>query len=290
MGTSKAVGTMPPEKKKMKKRVQEEEVVEEEPPSPQGGPQRAQRRAFPESAGTGVHKDGRILSYITPEGRSSWFCRYGWLVKDVVGDSPETMVANCRARTLGANALFLLHVLILAGLLGSWADSSGSANTAQLGAALAVTALWTQYVLALRPWASMLVVLVELVPSCMEMVVLVMALLQAAHASMSTPPSTVCMVLLFVEVAFVALVEFLRTVVVISAMFSASTSRNLPDRQTKVRDNPSAGGGMHGGGALAGLGCAHTPVCILCAQVQPLRKPPAAVGTQQSIVNAAGGR
>ena len=240
MGNSKAVDTMPPERKK-KKRIQEE-VLEEEPESPRG-PQRTQRRMFPESAGTGVHRDGRILSYITPEGRSAWFCRYGWLVKDVVGDRPETMVANCRARTLGANALFLLHVLALAGLLGSWADSSGSISTVQLGTALAIKALWTQYVLAFRPWASMLAVLVELVPSCMEMVVLIMALLQAAHATMSTPPSSVCLVLLFIEVAFVALVELLRTGAVISSMLSASASRKLPDRRTKVRDDP-AGGGM----------------------------------------------
>ena len=143
MGTAKAINIMPVVKKKKKKptdeeleeaqRQQEAEQAAREAAKKLPAP-RAQRRELPESAGTGIHKDGRTLYYITPEGRSAWFCRFGWLVKDIVGSDPETMAANCRPRSLIANALFLLHVSILAGLFAGWpVDGDGSVSTVQVG-------------------------------------------------------------------------------------------------------------------------------------------------------------
>ena len=141
MGTAKAVNIMPVEKKKKKKKPTNEELEEaqREQEAEQAAREaakkparRALRQELPESAGTGVHKDGRTLYYITPEGRSAWFCRYGWLVKDIVGIDPETMAANCRPRSLIANALFLVHVSILAGLFAGWPDGDGSVSTVQV--------------------------------------------------------------------------------------------------------------------------------------------------------------
>ena len=245
MGNQKAVDYMPPEKKKKKRKKRQVVPTEEEPEAgadASGGAKglwgaRALRQNIPEAAGTGIHKDGRTLHYITPEGRSAWFCRYGWLVKDVVGTEPETMAANCRVRALAANALFSIHVLALAGLLAGWVGSGSSgSSTPQLGTALAIKAIWTQYVLAIRPYASGLALLVEVVPSCMELVVLVMGLLQASGAAMSTPPSTIIMVLVFAEVGFVSLVELVRALVVVHSMFNASSTRQKAVRTTKVSE------------------------------------------------------
>ena len=238
MGNQKAIDFMPPEKKKKRKKRQvvlvEEEVVDAQGGAAGGWAARAMRQEIPESAGTGIHKDGRTLHYITPEGRSAWFCRYGWLVKDIVGIDPETMAMNCRVRTLAANALFVLHLLALAGILAGWVGSNLQASTPQLGTALAIKAIWTQYVLAFRPYASGLALLAEVIPSCMELVVFVMALLQASNASMSTPPSIVIMVLMFAEVGFVSLVELIRALVVVHSMFAASSARKRAVRMTQV--------------------------------------------------------
>ena len=244
MGTSKAINIMPLPKKKKKKKPSDEEVekAERQREADEAAareaakkPARTLRRELPESAGTGIHKDGRTLYYITPEGRSAWFCRYGWLVKDIVGIDPETMAANCRPRSLIANVLFLLHISILAGLFAGWAGSDGSVSTVQLGTALAIKALWTQYVLAIRPYASLWAVIAELIPSCLEVVVLIMALLQASHATMSTPPSTVCMMMLFAEVGFVSLVEAVRALLVVQHIFTSATAKKAAERQSKVQ-------------------------------------------------------
>ena len=243
MGNQKAIDFMPPEKKNKRKKRQVVPVEEEDNADAQGGAAggwaaRAMRQEIPESAGTGIHKDGRTLHYITPEGRSAWFCRYGWLVKDVVGTDPETMAMNCRMRTLAANALFVLHLLALAGILSGWTVGSldlQASGTPQLGTALAIKAIWTQYVLAFRPYASGLALMAEVIPSCMELVVFVMALLQASNASMSTPPSIVIMVLMFAEVGFVSLVELIRALFVVRSMFAASSARKRAVRMTQVR-------------------------------------------------------
>lgn len=46
--------------------------------------------------GTEQDKNGRILYFCSAEARSIWFCRFGWLVKDVVGTDWESMVNNGR--------------------------------------------------------------------------------------------------------------------------------------------------------------------------------------------------
>lgn len=80
------------------------------------------------------------------------------------------------SRALVANALFVTHMVAMAGLFGGFAGTTTS--TVQLAAALSVKALWVQYIIALRPYASVLVLLVELVPSVMELLVLVFGLIQ----------------------------------------------------------------------------------------------------------------
>lgn len=86
------------------------------------------------------------------------------------------MCAPVCSRALVANALFVTHMVAMAGLLGGFAGTTTS--TVQLAAALSVKALWVQYIIALRPYASVLVLLVELVPSVMELLVLVFGLIQ----------------------------------------------------------------------------------------------------------------
>ena len=70
MGNQKAIDFMPPEKKNKRKKRQVVPVEEEDNADAQGGAAggwaaRAMRQEIPESAGTGMHKDGRTLHYIT---------------------------------------------------------------------------------------------------------------------------------------------------------------------------------------------------------------------------------
>ncbi len=128
-------------------------------------------------------RDGRAVFLTTPDDKSAFCAKYGWLVDDVVGtagkDEPQTEVRararprlssvrrrgvcphaarlthlrfgcsrssqamdRCHWRWLMANALSLLHVALLGGILGGWAPQTQS--TAQLAAALAVKAAFTQ--------------------------------------------------------------------------------------------------------------------------------------------------
>jgi hypothetical protein len=193
-------------------------------------------REIDESDGISVDpSSGRTLNFVTSEGRSAWFCRFGWLVNDVVGVNPETMVAHCRPVMLTANVWFVVQSILMAGLVGGWGGGLNPVSTVQLGCALAVKVAWFQYLLACRPYASTVVLLTELVPTILEVLVLIMALLQASSAaSLSTPPATICVVMLFIEVAVVVTTELVRSVILSVGFMMARRQRETLNE--KVRD------------------------------------------------------
>ncbi len=107
------------------------------------------RKPNPALSPPGPPQDGLPISFVTPEGRSAWFCRHGWLVKDIVGSDPATMQGQCRPVKLAANALFLVQAVVVAGLLAGWAGAD-AVSSVQLGVSLGVKVVWLQYVLAYR--------------------------------------------------------------------------------------------------------------------------------------------
>ncbi len=133
---------------------------------------------------TSSRRTNHAQFYATGEERSRWFCRYGFLINDVVGTHPASQLRHCRTSHLIANALYFLHVGLMAALLGGWAVREESA--VQLALLLAVKAVWVQYMLAVRPYASVITLVMELAPSLMEVLILVFAFIQREHIQVSS--------------------------------------------------------------------------------------------------------
>lgn len=95
----------------------------------------------------GRSKAGHIIWYTSSQDKSAWFCRYGWLVHDIVGnegpqESQERAMSRSHWRHLIANAVFFVHMCAMAGIMGGWASYSGSAI--QVGLAIGIKAVYTQ--------------------------------------------------------------------------------------------------------------------------------------------------
>eukprot|EP00955_Chlamydomonas_euryale_P016651 177897-Chlamydomonas_euryale.AAC.1 len=132
----------------------------------------------PIDLGAVTTEDGRTLHFTSLGGRSAWWARYGWLIADVVGRAPDTQLRQCRVRCTLANALFALQMAAMAGLMGGFDPRPHAVSSAQMGGALAVHALWVQYVVAVRPFASLWDVAAELLPSVLQVLVLAFGLAQ----------------------------------------------------------------------------------------------------------------
>ena len=126
--------------------------------------------------------------------------------------------SKCRSRFLIGNTLFFLHVALLAGFLGGGAGKGSS--TPLMVALLVVKGIYAQYLLAFRPFASTAALLVEIAPSLLEVLLFIFAFMQQLAVSMSPSPSVICIVLVYVEVVLVTLVELVRSVMLIAAIFS----------------------------------------------------------------------
>lgn len=191
LGTVQAVDTMPapsrPSRKKRAKRLSSGGHSDDEEVAPAKLKTAAPPKVStgdPEVVGEGRTKDGKKIYFSSALARSAFFCRYGWLVNDVVGREQATMANHAQSRYLIANALYALQLAGMAAVIAAWASSTTS--SVQLGITLGIKAVWLQYVLAFRPFASVVVLIIEVLPSVLELLVFIFALLQVKPASLTS--------------------------------------------------------------------------------------------------------
>ncbi|KAG2443528.1 hypothetical protein HXX76_001880 [Chlamydomonas incerta] len=195
------------------------------------------------TAGSGNYESGPGGAP-THDGRSAFCASYGWLVADVVGNTDESALSRGgQRRYLVANVVSLLRTLLLAGLLGGWAARTAAGSMLQVIAVIAVNAGWLQYLLAVRPYVSILGLVAEAVVSGLECVLLVLAALAQGRVRMSPSPATLAIVTLFIALGVVVALELVRTVLV--TIYIVKRMQQAADDA----DEASAGGTGKGGRA-----------------------------------------
>lgn len=165
-----------------------------------------------QSGGEGGQRHAVISDGSQSGQRSAYFCSYGLLVADLVGDTRVVVATRCSARFLLGNVLAFLQVVLLAAVAGIWNGTQSS--LAQQVMLLCFKALYLQYVLAGRPFVLMRVWLLELATCAVELVLLTLIVLVQVGVVMSPMPATSCIVLALGLVFVVVVTEAVRAVMV----------------------------------------------------------------------------
>eukprot|EP00798_Chlamydomonas_sp_ICE-L_P014759 gene14759-20810_t len=120
-------------------------------------------------------------NYCTEAARNAWWCRFGFLVDDVVGTEPQVQEIQCRENALIANAIAFFCVAIAAILLAAWAAFDKS--WPQVSVLMALRTLWLLYVIIVRPYVSSIATVIEVGLSGGSIFLLACAMVQLSGAS-----------------------------------------------------------------------------------------------------------
>eukprot|EP00798_Chlamydomonas_sp_ICE-L_P000043 gene43-12856_t len=182
-------------------------------------------------------------NYCTAEQRSTWWCKYGFLIDDIVGTDPGTQETHCTPPNLIANTLSFLIIAISAALLGAWAAHGTS--WVQLGLLAGLKAIWLLYVALVRPYSHTLTLAGELILSGAQAVLLALAIIKLAIDSMASISVVISLIAAFVVVGGVVVIELVRALFVLLSWFGPkeddAQKPNLDGQQAYKQQLPPTG-------------------------------------------------
>lgn len=159
--------------------------------------------------------------------RSELFCRFGFLMNDIAGRTPLQLARGASWWALPANGIFFLHAAALLAVVGGFAAAAN--KTPALFILVGVKVAYLLYLLAARPYVWLVGgTLVEVVLSAVELVLILLKFVRSDpvfSSNLRHYGGLACLYLVLSQLLLIALVEVVRSALVVAALLQRRVQR-----------------------------------------------------------------